>query len=68
MPTLENTIVIMIIAYIATFIYSIFMAILNWRQAKVKDILMETNIKLDEQKSLSLTTNEILERIERKLK
>lgn len=67
MPALtpENTIIIMIAAYILTFIYSIYMAILNWRQAKVKDILIKG---LSEQKALSITTNEILEKIEEKIK
>jgi len=49
-----NTIAIMLVGYVITLAYSVYMAILNHKQAKVKDILMETN--------------EILERIEEKLK
>ena len=56
MPALtpENMVAILIVGYVITIVYSIYMAILNWRQAKVKDILLETN--------------KILERIEKKLK
>ena len=62
LPTLESfgsvefvggTVVVMVIFYVITLAYSIYMAILNWKQAKVKDILKETN--------------EILLRIEKKL-
>ena len=41
-----------VIAYVLTFAYSIYMAVLNYKQAKVKEILLETN--------------EILKRIEKK--
>lgn len=34
---------VMIIAYLLTFAYSIYSLILNRRQAKVKDVLLETN-------------------------
>lgn len=43
-----------VIAYVLTFAYSIYMAVLNYKQAKVKEILLETN--------------EILKRIEKKLR
>jgi hypothetical protein len=38
-----NTVVVMIIFYFITFAYSIYMAILNWKQSQVKDVLKETN-------------------------
>jgi len=44
----------MVIAYVVTIGYSIYMAILNHKQAKVKEVLIETN--------------EILRRIEEKIK
>jgi len=50
----ETTLTLLIVGYIITIGYSTYMAVLNWRQSKVKDILLETN--------------RILERIERKLK
>ena len=49
-----NTFIVMMGAYVVTLAYSVYMAILNYRQAKVKDILKETN--------------EILKRIEEKLR
>ncbi len=52
--TPETTVTILIVGYIITFAYSVYMAILNWKQAKVKDILLETN--------------SILRRIEKKIK
>ena len=48
-----GTIWAMIVVYIITLAYSIFIAVLNWRQAQVRDILKQTN--------------EILLRIEKKL-
>ena len=48
-----GTIWAMIIVYAITLAYSIYMAIVNWKQAQVKDTLKETN--------------EILLRIEKKL-
>ena len=50
---LGDTFVVMVIVYAITLAYSIYMAIVNWKQAKVKDTLKETN--------------EILLRIEKKL-
>lgn len=49
----------MVIGYIITLGYSIYMAILNYKQAKVKDILERTNKLLEAQ-------NQILGRIEEK--
>lgn len=48
-----NTVVVMVIIYAVSLAYSIYMALVNWKQAKVKDTLKETN--------------EILLRIEKKL-
>ena len=50
---LGSTVVVMVIFYVISLAYSIYMAIVNWKQAKVKDTLKETN--------------EILLRIEKKL-
>jgi len=50
---MDTTIGVMIIGYFLTLAYSIFMAILNYKQSQVKDVLRQTN--------------EILLRIERKL-
>ena len=50
----ETMVVLLVVGYIITTVYSVYMAVLNWRQAKVKDILLETN--------------KILEKIEKKLK
>lgn len=38
-----NTLLIMLIGYIITLAYSVYMAILNYRQAKVKDLVIKTN-------------------------
>lgn len=38
-----STALVMIIIYLITLAYSIYMAVLNYQQAKVKDILKETN-------------------------
>jgi len=50
----ETMVILLVVGYIITTVYSIYMAVLNWKQAKVKDILLETN--------------RILERIEKKMK
>jgi hypothetical protein len=50
---LGSTFVVMVIFYAITLAYSIYMAVVNWKQAQVKDTLKETN--------------EILLRIEKKL-
>jgi len=50
---MNTTIGVMIIGYFATLVYSIFMAVLNYKQSQVKDILKQTN--------------QILERIEKKI-
>jgi hypothetical protein len=49
-----NTLIVMGVVYIFTLVYSIYMAVLNHRQAKVREELKETN--------------EILRRIEEKIK
>jgi hypothetical protein len=49
----DRTIGIMIVGYFITLAYSVFMAFLNYKQSQVKDVLLKTN--------------EILERIEKKL-
>jgi len=38
-----TTLIVMGVGYVLTFAYSIYMGILNHRQSKVKDILIETN-------------------------
>ena len=50
---MDATIGVMVIGYFATLVYSIFMAILNYKQSQVRDITKQTN--------------EILLRIEKKL-
>ena len=50
---MDATIGVMIIGYFATLVYSIFMAVLNYKQSQVRDIAKQTN--------------EILLRIEKKL-
>ena len=42
----------MLAGYIFTIGYSIYMAILNHKQAKVRDVLLETNKKLDKTNKL----------------
>ena len=50
---MDATIGVMVIGYFATLVYSIFMAVLNYKQSQVRDIAKQTN--------------EILLRIEKKL-
>ena len=48
MPTITPemagaTLIVMVVAYILTFAYSVYMAILNHKQAKVKDLMIDNN-------------------------
>jgi len=68
MPTLTpdmvgNALWVMIIAYLATFAYSIYSLILNHKQAKVKDTLEKTN-KILFQQNIYLQT--IISELKRK--